>query len=318
MTQSSVLEASPPSAVDPAREVPALPRYLMGVALLVGVLGILMSMTALLINSPMENLGEWMLSYGVRNWISHLLMAGLCVYWLTLSYLERNGLGNYQRPARLLIGYGLACLVLSWLCSHALNYLFIWSHEQLGYGVRINVAWWALELLHFGVAVLLPLWLLLHLFRYTAEKVSDPLQMPGQTLAWCFALGVVVVYVQLCALAMSLISSMLYSYAAGWEGWIVLGHGVLYLLVAFFAARGALPEQVMGFKGGRLALACLITLLLWIASAVACAALMLVLLLKGGRDEVAPLIMLGVLHLALLWPFTRLGLRWGYRAQAVA
>lgn len=313
MTQSSVLEASPRSAVDPA-----LPRYLMGVALLVGVLGILMSMTALLINSPMENLGEWMLSYGVRYWISHLLMVGLSVYWLTQAYLERNGLGDYQRPAGLLIAYGLAYLGLSWLCGYAISHLFLWSHEQLNNVMLTNLLWWALELLRFVIETLLPLWLLLHLFRHTGEKVSDPLKMPGQTMAWCFALGVVVAYLQLCALAMSLISSMLYSYAAGWEGWIVLGHGALYLLVAFFAARGALPEQVMGFKGGRLALACLITLLLWIASAVACAALMLVLLLKGGRDEAAPLIMLGVLHLALLWPFTRLGLRWGYRAQAAA
>mgnify|MGYP006157288561 FL=1 len=90
-----------------------------------------MTMASLLFNSPMENLGEWMLRYGVRNWISHLLMAGLCVYWLTHSYLERNGLGDYRQPAGLLLGYGLAYLGLSWLGGYAISYLFMWSYEQL-------------------------------------------------------------------------------------------------------------------------------------------------------------------------------------------
>ncbi|MGE8505594.1 MAG: hypothetical protein ACN6P1_25560 [Pseudomonas sp.] len=317
MTQANPFDIAPPSAPAATRESPALPHYLVGVALLIGVIGILMTMTTLLFNSPMENLGEWMLRYGVRNWISHLLMAGLCVYWLTQSYLECNGLGDYRQPAGLLVGYGLVYLCLSWLGGYAISYLFMWSYEQLSNGALTSLFWWASELLRFGIEALLPLWLLLYLFRYSAEKVSEPLKMPGQTLAWCFALGVVVIYLQLCALAMQLLSGMLYSYALeGWEGWIVLGHGLINLLVAFFAARGALPEQVLGFNGGRLALACLITMLLWIGTALVCSALMLVLLLFGGAGENVLLILLGLLQLVLLWPFTRLGLRWGYRAQA--
>lgn len=319
MTQANPFDIAPPSAPAATRESPALPFYLVGVALLVGVIGILMTIIALLFNSPMENLGEWMLRYGARNWISHLLMAGLCVYGVTQSYLERNGLGDYRQPAGLLVGYGLVYLSLSWMGGYAISYLFMWSYEQLSDGALTNLFWWASELLRFGIEALLPLWLLLYLFRHSAEKVSEPLKMSGQTLAWCFALGVVVIYLQLCALAMQLLSGMLYSYALeGWEGWIVLGHGLINLLVAFFAARGALPEQVLGFNGGRLALACLITMLLWIGTALVCAAVMLALLLFGGGGENVLLILLGLLQWVLLWPFTHLGLRWGYRAQVAA
>jgi hypothetical protein len=100
-----------------------------------------------------------------------------------------------------------------------------------------------------------------------------------------------------------------------WAGVINLLHGGVYMLVAFFAARSALPEQVRGFRGGRLALAALITLSLWIAGALLCAIIMLVLLLVVGVSDLLLLLLFGLVQLALLWPFSRLGLRWGYRAQ---
>ena len=83
-------------------------------------------------------------------------------------------------------------------------------------------------------------------------------------------------------------------------------------LVAFFAARSALPEQVRGFRGGRLALAVLITLALWIGGALLCAIALVALMLFGGTGEIFLLLAFGALELALLWPFSRLGLRWGY------
>ncbi len=319
MTQANPFAASLPSVPAATREPPVLPLYLAGIAVLVGVVGMVVMLAGLLGNSVVENPLEWVLRYLLRHWLGHMLLSGLCVYWVTLTYLERRGLGDYRQPGSLLIAYGLACLALSWLGGYAMSYLVMWRYEQLSGGMLVNLLWWGLELLRFGIETVLPLLLLLHLFRHTASAVAEPVRMAGQALAWLFALGVVVAYLQVADLTMQLLAGLLYSHEmVGWEGLFALGQGLLCLPVAFFAARGALPKAVCGFRGGRLALAGLITLLLWIAVAAAFAALLLVAMLAGFRYPVYLVIGLGLVQLAVLWPFTRLGLRWGYRAQAAA
>lgn len=317
MTHTNPFDAA--SAARPAntRQHPDLPLYLAGVVLMVCVVGLVVMLAGLLGNPAVENPLEWVGRYVLRHWIGHMLLAGLCVYWVALTYLERRELGDYRQPGVLLIAFGLASLALSWLGGYAMSHLIMWRYEQSLGGMPITLLWWGLELLRFGIETVLPLLLLLHLFRHTARAVAGPVRMTGQALAWCFALGVVVACLQVADLVLQLLAGLLYSpEMVGWEGLLALGQGLVCLPVAFFAARGALPAAVRGFSGGRLALACVITWLLWIAVAVAFAALLLVVMLDGFRYPVPLVTGLGLLHLALLWPFTRLGLRWGYRAQA--
>lgn len=314
----------PPPLAAALRDAPSLPSALMGVALLVGVIGVL---TALIMQWLMyaDGPGHWslLLRYAVPAWIGHLPMMGLCVYWFAQVYLERHGLGDYRQPAWLLFGYGAVSLLLSCLVGYAMSHVYAWLYEavdMLGRSSRMlgDLVWWLSRLLRFCLESLLPLWLLLRLFRSRAEVVAGDLRVAGTSLAWCFALGVVLAYLQLSDLAMRVLGGFAYGYALdGWEGLVALVHGLFCALLAFFAARRALPSQVRGFNGGRLALACLITLLLWIASAVNGAVLLLLLLLFGGGGETLLLLLFGLVQFALLWPFSLLGLRWGYRAQAV-
>jgi len=320
MTEPNPFAPEQPAPSLALRRPPVLPLHLVGVILLMSVIGMLMSVIGWLMNDVATDANFWV-RYVATYWVSHLLMAGLAVYWLAQVYMERHGLASYRQPAGLLASYGLAYLLLSWGLGFVSGQLYMWLYEQVDvYGsgrLLMSLVWWCIGLLNFCLEVLLPLWLLLHLFRHRAEAAVGDLQVPGAMLAWCFALAMVVVFLQLTGLATQLVSGMLYGYELeGWEGLINLVHGALYLLVAFLAARAALPVQVRGFNGGRLALAALITLGLWIGSAVLCAIIMLALLMVGGVGDLGLLVFFGLLQLALLWPFSLLGLRWGYRAQA--
>lgn len=300
------------------RQLPALPRYLVGVILLVSVIGMLITLPGWLANDAISDLRFW-LRYVAMYWVTYLLMAGLGVYWLANTYMERHSLISYRQPAVLLVGYGLLCLLLSRGLDIASGQLYVWLYSNSdvsGVGrLLTDFGWWCLGLLLFCLEVLLPLWLLLHLLRRKAEVGAGTWQVPGAILAWCFALAIMVAALQLAGLTIQLANGMFYDYEV--QGWESLIQAVLYLLVALFAARSALPAQVRGFNGGRLALAVSITLALWIGSAVLCAMFMLALLWLGLGSNPALLVLFGLLQLALLWPFTRLGLRWGYRVQAV-
>lgn len=312
-----------PEALAPtlaARQLPVLPLHLVGVALLMSVVSIAVTLIGWLMSDVATDATFW-LRYVASYWLTHLLMAGLGVYWLANAYMERHRLASYRQPAGLLIGYGLAYLLLSWALGFASGQLYVWLYQQLDvYGtVRLlfSFGWWGIGLLIFCLEALLPLWLLLHLFRHQAEVVADDLQVPGATLAWCFALAVVVASLQLAGMTTQLLSGMAYGYELqGWEGLVNLVNAGLYLLVAFFTARAALPAQVRGFNGGRLAAAVAITLSLWIGSALLCGIVLLALLWFGQGDSLVLMLFFSLLQLALLWLFTRLGLRWGYRAQA--
>lgn len=312
-----------PEALAPtlaARQLPVLPLHLVGVALLMSVVSIAVTLIGWLMSDVATDATFW-LRYVASYWLTHLLMAGLGVYWLANAYMERHRLASYRQPAGLLIGYGLAYLLLSWALGFASGQLYVWLYQQLDvYGtVRLlfGFGWWGVGLLIFCLEALLPLWLLLHLFRHQAEVVADDLQVPGATLAWCFALAVVVASLQLAGMTTQLLSGMAYGYELqGWEGLVNLVNAGLYLLVAFFTARAALPAQVRGFNGARLAAAVAITLSMWIGSALLCGIVLLALLWFGLGDRLVLMLFFSLLQLALLWPFTRLGLRWGYRAQA--
>lgn len=320
MTEPNPFAPEPLAPTLGARELPVLPLHLVGVALLISVVSIAVTLIGWLMNDVATDAMFW-LRYVASYWLTHLLMAGLGVYWLANVYMERHSVASYRQPAVLLVSYGVLYLLLSWGLGYASGHLYMWLYEQTDtYGsgrLLMGLGWWGVGLLTFCLEVLLPLWLLLHLFRYQAEVVADDLQVPGATLAWCFALAVVVASLQLAGMTTQLLSGMAYGYELqGWEALVNLVNAGLYLLVAFFTARAALPAQVRGFNGGRLAAAVAITLSMWIGSALLCGIVLLALLWLGLGDALVLMLFFSLLQLALLWPFTRLGLRWGYRAQA--
>jgi hypothetical protein len=320
MTEANPFASEPHAPIAATRQLPVLPLHLAGVVLLMSAISLVMSLVSWLMNDVTTDLAFWV-RYVLTYWLNHLLMAGLSVYWLANVYMERHCVASYRQPAALLVSYGVIYLALSWALGYASGQLYMWLYEHVDmYGsgrLLMNVGWWFVGLLSFCLEALLPLWLLLQLFRSKAEVGTGDVQVPGATLAWCFALAVLVVYLQLAGLMTQLVSGMLYGYEfEGWEGVVNLIHGALYLLVAFFTARAVLPAHVRGFNGGRLILAVSITLLLWIGSAVLGAIIMLVLLWVGLVTDLVLVVLFGLLQMVLLWPFSRLGLRWGYRAQA--
>jgi len=320
MTEPNPFAPEPPTPGVVHRQLPVLPLHLVAVVLVMSVIGMLVSMIGWLLNDAASDFTFW-LRYVATYWVSHLLMAGLGVYWLANAYMERHSLASYRQPAVLLASYGVIYLLLSWALGYASGQLYMWLHEQVdAYGsgrLLMSFGWWLVRLLSFCLEVLLPLWLLMHLFRPQAEVVADDLQVSGTTLAWCFALAVVVASLQLAGITTQLLSGMAYGYELqGWEGLVKLVNAGLFLLVAFFTARAALPAKVRGFNGGRLAAAVAITLSLWIGSALLCGIVLLALLWLGLGNSLVLMLFFSLLQLALLWSFSRLGLRWGYRGQA--
>lgn len=319
MSQANPFEPLPQRVSPSLRRWPVLPRQLAWVAFIVGVVGIAITLVTWAVSGYLDYMG-W-LRQGLSFWLAHLLLSALAAYLITLAYLERYGLAGYPQPAPLMLAYGLLYLLVSWALGYALSYLFMWLYDNPDhYGtdrlLRDGV-WWLIGLLRFAVEALLTLWLVLHLSRHKARPAETALRVSATTLAWLFAMGVGVLSLQLNALMVRLSGSMMASEALdGWPGLVGLVNAGLCLLVSFFAARSALPAQIQGFKAGRLALACLITLLLWLGSGVPGAILMLAVLWLGLVGGPLMLVLLALLQLALLWPFTRLGLRWGYRAQA--
>lgn len=319
MSQANPFEPLLPRESPVLREWPALPRQFAWVALIVGVVGIVMTLVTWAMNGYLDYIG-W-LRQGLSFWLGHLLLSAVAAYWTTLAYLERHGLAGYSQPKLLMLAYGLFYLLASWALGYALSYLFMWLYDNFdNYGserLLSDVLWWLTGLLRFVVEALLTLWLVLQLFRHKARPAKAALRVSATTLAWCFALGMVVLSLQLNGLLVRLAGGMMASEVLdGWPGLVGLVNAGLCLLVTFFAARSALPEQVQGFKGGRLAQACLVTLLLWLGSGVPGAIIVLAALWLGLVGGPVLLVLLALLQLALLWPFTRLGLRWGYRPQA--
>lgn len=320
MSQANPFEPLPSMAMNPGlREWPALPRQFAWVAALVWLIGIASTLVTWSLYDDLDYAD--LLRQMAPFWLGHLLLSTLAAYWATSIYLERQGLAGYPQPALLMLAYGLAWLVASWALGYALSFLYMWLYEKTGSNgagrLLSDALWWLVGLVRFAVEALLTLWLVLHLFRRKARPAEAALRVSATTLAWCFALGLVVISLQLNALVVRLFGGMLTSELA--DGWSLLSALVstgLFMLVAFFAARSALPVQVRGFNGGRLALACLITFALWFGSAVPGAIIVLATLWFGFAGSLVLLGLFAVLQLALLWPFTRLGLRWGYRAQA--
>ncbi|MGP0173743.1 hypothetical protein ACSVIJ_17915 [Pseudomonas sp. NCHU5208] len=321
MSQANPFDSLPAAAVSPSlSEWPALPRRLAWVALAVGVIGIVITLITWGRIDEVDYAS--LLRQSVSAWAGYLLLSALAAYWVILVYLERNGLADYPQPGWLMLAYGLVWLLVSWGLGYALSFLSIWLYEKTGYngiGRLLNdCLWWLIGLLRFAVETLLTLWLVLHLFRHKARPTEDTLRVSATALAWCFALGVVVVSLQLHGLSLRLVKAVAPSSVSdGWQMLALLLNAGLCLVVSFFAARSALPAQVRGFRGGRLALACLITFALWLGSAVLLSVLMvLTSFVFGVAGGLVLMLLLALLQLALLWPFTCLGLRWGYRAQA--
>ncbi|MNR51399.1 hypothetical protein D3C85_1710690 [compost metagenome] len=78
-----------------------------------------------------------------------------------------------------------------------------------------------------------------------------------------------------------------------------------------------MPLRLKQHNPGRLILASLLCLLLWLLTLILVAAGLLLCAMSGIElPHVAWLALLGLGLLALLWPLSRLSLRWVYKAQA--
>jgi hypothetical protein len=254
-------------------------------------------------------------------WCGHLLTVAVFTFCFTHAYLERHTLRDY-RQQHLLIAYGVVSLVIYLAMWFVSVKVFFWIYDTFDMFADGQVLGPLLVFLfgmvRFGLEVVLPLWLCLHLFRSQAQDVASVNFFTASTVALCFALVMAVFNIHLTNLAVQLIGSFTYMYESnGWENLLILANSMVVAFVVFAAARQELPAQVQRFRARRLLLACVITLLLWLVTATIGALLVLVLLFMFGTIRGAPvvLVLLSFALLALLWPLSKLGLGWGYRAQ---
>ncbi|MGB4072159.1 hypothetical protein [Pseudomonas sp.] len=317
------IPAPPVQATAPAA-ASTLPYAFMGLAVLVSLVGLLVNLVSVWLQPDAQMLDSY-LEYLPRILTSRLeytLLAAAAVLLLSRSYLERHAIAGFTRPPRqLLVGYFVMALVLSLgvrfiagpLLSHLLSWAYEWFESAALAQVLVSEP---INLLLFAFDTLLPLWLCLHLLRNSsvpgnASRVSR--QEPALAFALCFA----ALYLKLLGLAGLLPGYLLSSYGDDWGYRLLELSGLLYAALVFAAARSGLPTQLARHNPGRLFLASLLCLLLWLLALALVAVALLLYVLSGSElFHEALLGLLGLGLLALLWPLTRLSLRWVYKPQA--
>lgn len=98
MTEPNPFAPEPLAPTLGARQLPVLPLHLVGVALLISVVSIAVTLIGWLMNDIATDAMFW-LRYVASYWLTHLLMAGLGVYWLANFYMERHSVASYRQPA---------------------------------------------------------------------------------------------------------------------------------------------------------------------------------------------------------------------------
>jgi hypothetical protein len=298
-----------------------LPLALTGTALLIALIALLYEQIMQWLWQPMD-LSIWLsvLSQSLGWWVAHLLTLAVFTFCFSHTYLERYALRAY-RQQHLLIGYGVFSLVMYLVMGFIFSQVLFWAYETSGlfeYGQVLGSLFMRLVgVVQFGVEVVLPLWLCLHLFRSAASDEASVRVFSATTIALCFALITAALNIHLSTLVVQLVGHFTsLTTSSGWEILLILINSMLVALLAFVAAWRALPAKMCGFRGDRLLLASVITLLLWLVTTALSALLLVVLLISGSiKGELVMLVLFGLVQLALLWPFSQLGLRWGYRAQ---
>lgn len=316
-----------PFAVDTATPAPSitaqpasrLPFAFAGVAVLAGLLLLLfgIAVTARMLDeeqftSYLDSLPV-VLTFAVAN----LLLTGLAALLICRSYLERHGLAGFtQRNALLgltLLLVVLFSLVIGWGTSPLLGQLMQWSYDNLG---SFDLARLITEPLHwalFAIGTLLPLWLSLHLLRRRGVPSAAQHGVAGWEPALAFGLCFAVVCMKL---LMLLPSNLINPYGAPWLPLLLTSGTLLYGGIAFVAALTGLPAHLARHNPGRLVWAALLCLVMWLVACVLAAGALLLAALSNSDLVQPPLfVALSLGLLALIWPLTRLSLRWAYRAQ---
>lgn len=307
---------APSAATQPASR---LPFAFAGAAALAGLFLLLfgIAVTARMLDeeqfaSYLESLPV-VLTYAIAN----LLLTGLAALLICRSYLERHNLAGFsQRNALLgltLLLVTLFALVIGWGTSPLLGRLMQWSYDNLG---SFDLGRLATEPLHwalFALGTLLPLWLSVHLLRRRGVPSAVPRHVAGWEPALAFGLCFAVVCMKL---LMLLPSSLINPYGAPWLSLLLASGTLIYGGIAFIAALTGLPARLARHNPGRLVWAALLCLVMWLVACVLAAAAVLLAAL-GNSDLVQPplFVVLSLGLLALIWPLTRLSLRWVYRAQ---
>lgn len=306
-----------PAATTATARAPELPYAFMGLTALIGLIGLLINLASIRLLQG-EELFEQYLEYLPQIFGASLegtLLSAVAALLLSRSYLERHAIAGFSRPRQLLAVYFTAALVLalagSLIGGQLLSHLLAWAYERFESTLLPQLLISApINLLLFALTTLLPLWLCLHWQRNAVVR-GAACEIKRAEPALAFALCLAVYYLKL----LSLLPEQVFFYDdAGVYGLFLLG-GLLYTALVFAAARSALPRRLRQHNPGRLLLASLLCLLLWLLLLTLVAAVLLACAM-AGMEPSAWLSLLGLGLLALLWPLTRLSLRWVYKPQA--
>ncbi|WP_447595210.1 hypothetical protein [Aquipseudomonas campi] len=300
------------------RPASRLPYAIMGVAALSSLLTMLLSALSVwfwgesdVFSSYLENL-----PFMFPGWISGVLLACLGTLLLSRSYLERHGIAAFRQPLTVLGMYALLSVVCSLVLWQATVPLFgaslEWSNELTGSYTLALLLNEPMHWLNFALSSLVPLWLIMHVLRTGAQLDSQARVIPRWEAALAYSLCVEVVFMSILVM-MPMLFGVLYDIDWLFGLYVV---GVLgLLLLVFLSAWLVLPVRLARLNAGRLVLASLLSLVLWgIVVAVVLAGLVIAVVVGAN---IAPVLLglIGFGLLVLLWFFTRLGLRWVYRAE---
>ncbi|KIQ00954.1 MULTISPECIES: hypothetical protein [Pseudomonas] len=308
-----------PSPASEARQPSGLPMRLLITAMLCCAAGQVISWVIMWLTLEPEYLQAYLddLWQLATYWLGALAIDGCSALLLTRYYLQRHDLVNVTRPGRLIAlfaGFYFVAFVLVGLFFRLLVTPWIaWIYEG-DHGVSPTLLLQPLNLVSFVLATLLPLWLSLHLMRRTGQVESGlGLVSRGET-ALAFGLLFCVIYMKLLTL---LPIGVINPYGMEWLQAVSSASGLLYGLIALLAARGALPPQLPRLAVGRLLASVLLCMGIWLVVATVLCVVLLVALYAGSEFVAVALVLLfGLVLLALLWPLTRLSLRWVYRTTS--
>lgn len=315
----AIAQAEPGPLTD-ARQPSGLPMRLMVTAMLCCAAGLTIHWVIMWLTMGPEYLRAYLNDLWplATSWLSALAVDGCSALLLTRYYLQRHNLVTVTRPGRL-IGLFVGCYFVAFtLVSLFFRLLWIqlitWLYESdLGISPWLLVQ--PLNFILFVLAVLLPLWLSLHLMRRTAQVETGLGRVSRGETALAFGLLFSVIYMKLLTL---LPIGVINPYGIKWLLAVASAAGLVYGLIALLAARGALPPQLPQLAVGRLLASVLLCMSIWLVVATAlCVVLLLVLYAGTELMTMALMVLFGLLLLALLWPLTRLSLRWVYRPVSV-
>ncbi|WP_437879839.1 hypothetical protein [Pseudomonas sp. LRF_L74] len=293
-----------------------LPMYFMLAALGTSVLGFLINLATVHFSMSEEAFGGYLqaLPYQIVPLACGAAMSMLGALLLSRYYLERHGVAGYQNGAAVLGLYVVlfVLLMFAWgyLNAQIMGQVYrIMQERHLGASgtlVFLEPLGW----LYFAMVSLLPVWLSLKLLRGQARLDASARLVARWEPALAWALCVAVIYLKLAYLVPGM---MIY----GEDLWLpvaVLAGALLYAGVTFLAVWTRLAPWQSGLLPGKLILACIVALLMWLLIAVL-AGLGLLFALYAGSDPVLPVLLYGLVMLALLWLAVRLSMRWLYRPQ---